>query len=100
MLKLNRSDEVQTACERILVVDDDPIVGESLRDFLIAEGYDVSTCLNGEEALEALAEAERSDTEATSRVRPFNLVITDSTMPGMTGHDLLCRVRETYPAIV
>ncbi len=100
MLKLNRSDEVQTACERILVVDDDPIVGESLRDFLIAEGYDVSTCLNGEEALEALAEAERTGTEATSRVRPFNLVITDSTMPGMTGHDLLCRVRETYPAIV
>ncbi len=37
---------------RILIVDDDPIVTESLRDFVIAEGHEAATANSAAEALE------------------------------------------------
>ncbi len=36
---------------RILIVDDDPIVAESLSEFLGAEGYSTAVCFNASEAL-------------------------------------------------
>jgi len=85
---------------RILIVDDDPIVAESLVEFLTAEGYSVATCASGAEALDAIAEAENPPEHTARKARPFNLLLSDVAMPGMTGLELLKRVSESHPSIV
>ncbi len=69
----------------ILVVDDDAASRESLIDVLSEEGFSASGACTGEEAMESLEETE------------FDLVITDLRMPGMSGMDLLTRVRDLRP---
>ena len=80
---------------RTLVVDDDPIIAEFLAEFLEGEGHAVTSASSGHEALEVLAQA-----EAGASAKPFNLVIADVSMPGMTGLELLRRLRERHPALV
>jgi len=57
----------------ILIVDDEPIVREAIRDWLVDAGYDVTTASTGERALEIAATQE------------FGLVILDVRLPGKTG---------------
>jgi DNA-binding NtrC family response regulator len=83
---------------RILIVDDDPIVAESIAEMLRADGASVATCATGEEALEAIEEADRK--AGAGRDRPFGLVITDVAMPGMGGLELLKQIRKRFPAMV
>jgi PAS domain S-box-containing protein len=71
---------------RILVVDDDLGVCQSLRDLLAQEGCDVLVATGGREALTKL-EAERVD-----------LVLSDVVMPDLDGHELFLRVRERWPS--
>jgi PAS domain S-box-containing protein len=71
---------------RILVVDDDLGVCQSLRDLLAQEGCDVLVATGGREALAKL-EAERVD-----------LVLSDVVMPDLDGHELFLRVRERWPS--
>lgn len=85
---------------RILIVDDDPIVAESLSEFLGAEGYDTAVCFNGAEALELLREAENPHDSATRRPESFNIVLTDVSMPGMSGLELIRQVGKEFPSIV
>lgn len=66
---------------RILVVEDDFMVGESLRDGLKAEGYAVDWVQDGASALTAL--------ETT----PFSLVVLDLGLPGEDGLQVLKRIR-------
>lgn len=66
---------------RLLVVDDNPEIRESLSLLLKLAGYDVIEAADGAHALEELA-AERPD-----------LVITDLRMPHVTGLDLIQRIR-------
>ncbi len=75
------------ANRRILVVDDDPGVRESVAEILRADGSLVVTSENGEDAVRRL--------EAT----PFDLVLSDVVMPGMDGYDLFMKVRERWPEI-
>ena len=64
--------------ESILFVDDEESIVAMAKMLLARLGYDVTICRNGEEALEAfLADPRR-----------FDLVITDQTMPKMTGAEL------------
>jgi CheY-like chemotaxis protein len=70
---------------RILVVDDDLGVCQSLRDLLTQEGCDVVVATGGLEALEKLK---------TERV---DMVISDVVMPDLDGHELFNRVQELYP---
>jgi PAS domain S-box-containing protein len=72
---------------RILVVDDDLGVCQSLRDLLTQEGCDVLVATGGREALEKLAK-ERVD-----------LVLSDVVMPDLDGHELFNRVHEEHPGI-
>src|SRR5262245_12206466 len=65
----------------ILVVDDYPVIGRMLGVQLRRQGYQVVTALDGQEALDRLAEG------------PIDLVITDLSMPGMDGLELLRRLR-------
>jgi PleD family two-component response regulator len=72
------------ASARVVVVDDDRLIRELVSD-AIQGGARVECCDSGESALEAL------------RREPADLVISDLTMPGMSGVELLEEIRRTYP---
>jgi len=72
----------------LLIVDDEPEVLASLRS-LFRRDYKVLTAERGEQALDIL----RLGTEV-------HVVITDQRMPGMTGVELLSRVREEFPDVI
>ena len=77
----------------ILAVDDDPQVSRAIvRDLRARYGadYRVVRATSGDEALGVLA-------ELTLRSRPVALLVSDQRMPGMTGIELMARVRETMP---
>ena len=63
--------------QKILVVDDEPLIRELLMDFLSEEGYSVSEATDGKEAFEMIQK------------ESFNLVLSDIRMPGMSGFDLV-----------
>jgi len=67
---------------RILVVDDEPGIRQSLSGALEDDGYSVEAVENGEACLEALGRAE------------FELVLLDIRLPGMDGMEVLSRVQE------
>jgi two-component system response regulator RegX3 len=67
--------------ERILVVEDSEAILDAVTDALATEGFDVSGSSNGREALElALRE-------------PFDLLILDLMLPGLSGTEICRRVR-------
>jgi sigma-B regulation protein RsbU (phosphoserine phosphatase) len=70
----------------ILVVDDDEANRESLRRRLERRGYTVAVAVDGKQALEQTA------------ARPFDLIILDVMMPGMSGLEVLATLRKTHPA--
>ncbi|MBE9469860.1 MAG: sigma-54-dependent Fis family transcriptional regulator [Chloroflexi bacterium] len=72
---------------KILVVDDEAIIRESLRDWLADAGYEVFTAENGSKALE-LIEKEK-----------LGIVIADLVMPGMDGIEVMKRAKEIRPNI-
>ena len=73
------------AVRKVLVIDDDPVVGKSFDRVLSANGYAVITARNGEEALSKL------HSEA------YDVVFTDIKMPGMNGLEVAERVRASQP---
>lgn len=80
---------------RILIVDDDLIVAESLAQFLTNEGYSCATAGDGNEALAML------ESGGTSDQPPFGVVITDLNMPRCDGMDLLRKIKKQgYPVVV
>ena len=74
--------------KRILVVDDDESLRRVTEVQLQQGGYSVLTAASGQEALELLQK------------RPVELVVTDLKMPGMSGLELLKRIRADYPEFV
>jgi DNA-binding NtrC family response regulator len=88
------------AQHRILVVDDDPIVAESLAEFLTAENFVAATASGGLEALDAIAKAEQGTGgggSAPIKPYPFSVAIVDVAMPQMNGMDLLKRITAEHP---
>lgn len=75
--------------QKILVVDDEPTVGVSLKESLesLGQDYAVSHVLSAEAALAALADA------------PIDLMVIDLRRPGLSGLDLLTRVRRDQPQL-
>ena len=78
-----------TGSERILFVDDEPALVDLSRRMLSRLGYEVHTRTSPIEALEAFR----------ANPKKFNLVITDMTMPGMTGLGLAKKLNEISPGI-
>jgi DNA-binding NtrC family response regulator len=82
----------------VLVVDDDAIVGDSIAAFLREKGYEVETAFDYASAVELLEKAERD--------RPFDALVTDMAMPGVSGSDggmdllRLIRTRDWTPAVI
>lgn len=85
---------------RILIVDDDPIVADSLAEFLRADGHDVATALNAGEALHLLAESERPCAGPGQACRPVQVAICDVSLPGMNGVELLRQIGKSHPTTV
>ena len=71
--------------KRILVVDDDQVVGKSFERVLTNKGYRVDTALSGREAFEKYAGAD------------FDMVFTDLRMPGQGGLEVARRIKEMNP---
>jgi CheY-like chemotaxis protein len=74
-----------TALKKILVVDDDPVVGKSFDRVLSGKGYAVITAADGPEALDRLA---RED---------YDAVFTDIKMPGISGIEVAARIKAERP---
>jgi len=72
---------------RILVVDDEPMVRALIARALTDEGFEVVAVANGQAALDAARGAEVG----------FDMIITNNYMPGLTGPELVSRVREDFP---
>ena len=70
---------------RVVVVDDDRLIREMVRD-AIGKRARVECCESSEAALEALHR------------EPADLIVSDLTMPGLSGIELLEEVRRTYPS--
>ena len=77
-----------TADARVLVVDDDPGVGDLLHEVLAREGYRVRSTTRGDEA------AEWAEADA------FDLVLADVRMPDRDGLEVLRAFRRTDPATI
>lgn len=71
----------------ILIVDDEQIVRESLRDWLIDAGYQVITAESGEEAIGIIEQGD------------IDIMILDIRLPGRSGISVLREVREERPDI-
>jgi len=72
---------------KILVVDDESIVRESLHDWLSGVGFNVITAESGEEALRIIKEEK------------IKIMLADLIMPGMNGIELMKKARELVPLI-
>lgn len=70
---------------KILVVDDDAVVGKSFDRVLRSKGYAVITAQSGEEALLKL------------KNERYDVVFTDIKMPGMSGLEVAERVKKSQP---
>lgn len=72
---------------RILVVDDELVVRDSLKEWLEDEGFSVEMAESGTEALEKITEEN------------FRLMLLDIKMPGMDGVEVLKRSKEIHPEL-
>jgi CheY-like chemotaxis protein len=76
---------------RVLLIDDDPTLIESLRSALADEGHKVSTATGGQAGIDSFRAARASK-------MPFDIVITDLAMPDVDGHEVVASLRAIEPA--
>jgi len=74
-----------TPTAHILVVDDESAIRYSITKTLQRVGYQVDSAASGEEAIQKMQQ------------QPFDVVLTDIRMPGISGVDLLGKVKEQAP---
>lgn len=79
----------RAAGKTVLVVDDHDATRQTIARMLEAGGFTVRQASSGTEALQRLA-TERDE---------IDLVLSDVTMPGMSGIDLSYQIRERYPTV-
>lgn len=72
--------------ERILLVDDDPVVRRVLRFALEGAGYEVDACADGAAALEAI------------RAHEPDVLVSDIEMPRMDGRELCASIQREFPS--
>ncbi|MEW6744556.1 MAG: ATP-binding protein [Planctomycetota bacterium] len=72
-------------CLRVLVVDDEPAIGELLTQLLVSDGHEVQHCCDGLEAVDLLQR------------ESFDVILSDLCMPGMDGEELHALLCEEHP---
>lgn len=72
---------------RVLIVDDDCMMAQSIADILKVEGYYPETASSGDEALKKIEEG------------TFDTVLIDSKMPGMSGWELCRAISDRRPGL-
>ncbi len=80
------SAEPKAPLRRVLVVDDECVIADTLTAIFRRAGYEATACYDG---ISALSQCES--------YRP-DLVITDVVMPGMNGVEMAIQVKQRYPA--
>lgn len=73
--------------KRVLVVDDDEMIRRVVVRVLRLAGFEVASCEGGAEALSLLGAS------------PFDVMVTDLVMGGMSGVDLVRQVRTSFPTV-
>jgi DNA-binding response OmpR family regulator len=68
--------------ERILIVEDEPAIAEAVEYALKAEGFEVEAVDDGNDALER------------ARTSPYDLLVLDLMLPGLSGTEVCRRLRE------
>jgi len=72
---------------RIVVVDDDPMVGASLSGVLVLSGYQVDTFTSAQEAMSHVGK------------HPVDVILSDVNMPSMSGLEMVAILREEHASI-
>jgi signal transduction histidine kinase/CheY-like chemotaxis protein len=98
MLPLAAKDNLQTKLapnsvlnkEKVLVVDDDPVILDMVCTILNREGYRVQPAASGPEAIDSFFAAGTD---------PFRMVLSDVIMPAMNGFDLVRTLRSHDPSV-
>jgi CheY-like chemotaxis protein len=70
----------------ILVVDDEPAIGQLVRRYLEDDAIDLTIAVTGAEAL-----------EAATKISKLSLLLTDVMMPELEGHELARQLRQRDP---
>jgi CheY-like chemotaxis protein len=70
---------------RVLVVDDESMIADTITKILSLSGYAATATYDGDDALE------------TALISPPDLLITDVMLPGMNGIDLAITIKRVYP---
>jgi signal transduction histidine kinase/FixJ family two-component response regulator/HAMP domain-containing protein len=86
----NASQLIHPTRQRLLVIDDDPMICDALVRTLQTEGHEVTAVDGGRAGIEVFEEAYRSG-------RPFDTVITDLGMPYVDGHSVASAVKQRAP---
>lgn len=76
---------METKKRKILLVEDEAVVRESVRDWLVEDGYEVDVAEDGEEALEKIKKEE------------FGVIILDLKLPGIDGLQVFEEAKELKP---
>lgn len=85
------SKEIVSGSGRILVMDDQEMIRDTVGAILATAGYEVEFAKDGREAIDMYA-------RAVSSSRPFDLVVMDLTIPGgMGGKEAIKALRSLYP---
>jgi len=74
--------------KKILVVEDDGIISENLRIFLICECFDVVCVFNSQEAL------------AACEINSIDLILMDGELPGMSGFETAEMIHFDHPSLI
>lgn len=76
---------MMTKMPRILVVDDEAAMRQSLRDWLMEDDYEVDLAASGEDAI------------SMARDRSWDIILLDLKMPGMDGLETMSRLKKMIP---
>jgi PAS domain S-box-containing protein len=87
IIEKDAADPMPLGSERILFIDDEEMLTDLNKTMLEQLGYKVTICTNSRQALKMFQD----------RPDHFDLIITDQTMPGMTGAELAARILQIRP---